>query len=294
MTESLNLLVVKKKRETGWIIHRVIRYVLLALVILFVIAPFYIMFATSIMTPYEAQGAYFKFWPENPSLAMYRRVLIEEAGGYSIIRGFLNTMLYYGPSSLIGVFVSAMSAFAFAKVRFPGKTLMFSVLIATMTIPNNIGLITSYLIFDKLGWIGTALPLFVPRLFGTIGVVFFLRQYYISMPDDLIGCAKIDGLGCFGTFMRIMLPTSVPVLVAQFILYFITGYNDYMGPLLYLPTAESATLQLVLAQYEDPYLQNWPLRMAGCFVAMLPLIALYLASQKFIMKDMSISSGFKG
>ena len=255
---------------------------------------FYIMFATSIMSPYEAQGASFKFWPEEPSLMMYKRVLIEESNGYSIVLGFLNTMLYYGPSSLVGVFVSAMSAFAFAKMKFPGRTVMFSVLIATMTIPNNLGLLTSYLIFDKLHWIGTPLPVIIPRLFGTISVVFFLRQYYMSIPDDLIGCAKIDGAGWFGIFMRIMVPISIPVMAAQFILYFITGYNDYMGPMLYLPNAELATLQLVLAQYEDPYIQNWPLRMAGCLVAMVPMIVLYLASQKFLLKDLQISAGLKG
>ncbi len=283
-----------KNKDAKSVLITVVRYILLALTAFFVFAPFYIMFATSIMSPYEAQGASFKFWPEEPSLMMYKRVLIEESNGYSIVLGFLNTMLYYGPSSLVGVFVSAMSAFAFAKMKFPGRTVMFSVLIATMTIPNNLGLLTSYLIFDKLHWIGTPLPVIIPRLFGTISVVFFLRQYYMSIPDDLIGCAKIDGAGWFGIFMRIMVPISIPVMAAQFILYFITGYNDYMGPMLYLPNAELATLQLVLAQYEDPYIQNWPLRMAGCLVAMVPMIVLYLASQKFLLKDLQISAGLKG
>lgn len=283
-----------KNKDAKSVLITVVRYILLALTAFFVFAPFYIMFATSIMSPYEAQGASFKFWPEEPSLMMYKRVLIEESNGYSIVLGFLNTMLYYGPSSLVGVFVSAMSAFAFAKMKFPGRTVMFSVLIATMTIPNNLGLLTSYLIFDKLHWIGTPLPVMIPRLFGTISVVFFLRQYYMSIPDDLIGCAKIDGAGWFGIFMRIMVPISIPVMAAQFILYFITGYNDYMGPMLYLPNAELATLQLVLAQYEDPYIQNWPLRTAGCLVAMVPMIVLYLASQKFLLKDLQISAGLKG
>ena len=283
-----------KNKDAKSVLITVVRYILLALTAFFVLAPFYIMFATSIMSPYEAQGASFKFWPEEPSLMMYKRVLIEESNGYSIVLGFLNTMLYYGPSSLVGVFVSAMSAFAFAKMKFPGRTVMFSVLIATMTIPNNLGLLTSYLIFDKLHWIGTPLPVMIPRLFGTISVVFFLRQYYMGIPDDLIGCAKIDGAGWFGIFMRIMVPISIPVMAAQFILYFITGYNDYMGPMLYLPNAELATLQLVLAQYEDPYIQNWPLRMAGCLVAMVPMIVLYLASQKFLLRDLQISAGLKG
>ncbi len=275
-------------------VKKILNYLLLVIIALFVISPFYIMFVTSIMDVAESQGAFFKFWPEIPSLLMYKKVLLDESNGYSIIRGFLNTLLYYGVPSIVGVLVSAMSSYAFAKMKFPGRTFMFSTLIATMTIPNNIGLITSYVVFDAFNWINTPLPIVVPRLFGTIGIMFFLRQYYMSMPDDLIGSAKIDGLSHFGVFLRIMLPISIPAVTAQFVLYFLTGYNDYMAPLLYISDTEMATLQMVLAQYEDPYMQNWPLRMAGCLSAMIPMIVLYLSARKLLLKDVAVSSGLKG
>lgn len=284
----------ERKKSGGFPYKTILNYCMLVLIVLFVLAPFYIMFCTSIMSVYESQGAYFKFWPDNPSLIMYEKVLIEETNGYSIVVGFTNTLLYYGPSSVVGVLVSAMSSYAFAKMKFPGRTFMFSTLIATMTIPNNIGLLTSYVMFDKLHWIGTALPIVVPRLFGTIGIMFFLRQYYMAMPDDLIGSGRIDGLGHFGVFCRIMLPISIPAVVAQFVLYFLSGYNDYMAPYLYLQYSRLATLQVVLAQYENPYLQNWPLRMAGCLSAMIPMVILYLSAQKLLLKDISVSSGLKG
>lgn len=285
--------VIKKKKSIKW--ARVKDYVLLGIFIFFVLSPFYVLFATSIMNKFEANATNFRFWPkEGVYWDSYYQVLFESFGGYSVMKGFFNTLLYYLPSSLVGVFVSAMSAYAFARMNFRLKDTMFAILMGTMMIPNNMSLIISFLLYDKIGWINTPLPLMIPRMFGTIGIVFFLRQYYLGVPADLIGCAKLDGLGHFGIFMQIMLPISVPMLAAQFILYFIGGYNDYMGPMLYLPSADKATLQLVLAQYEDPRIQNWPLRTAGCIVAMSPLILLYLLSQKFILMDLSVGSGFKG
>lgn len=269
-------------------------YVLLALAVLFVLMPLYIVFATSIMSKYEANGSAFKFWPEQVSFESYHRLLFEQVGGYSLIRSFFNTILYYLPSTIVGVLVSSMSAFAFARMRFRIKSFMFSTLMLTMLVPNTMGLITAYLLYDTIGWIGTPLPIIVPALFGSIGSTFFLRQFYMKMPDDLVGCAKLDGLGWFGIYFRIMLPISIPAIVAQFILVFIAGYNDYMGPLLYLPEASQATLQIALAQIQDPRIQNWPLRMAGCVIAMTPLLVMYLISQKYVLKGVSVSAGFKG
>lgn len=287
-------IMVKKNKGVNW--SRVAHYVMLGCFIFFVLAPFYVLLVTSIMNKYEGTSTNFKFWPrQGIDWEWYEQLLFGEVlPGHSLWNGFKNTFVYYLPSSLVGVLVSAMSAFAFAKMQFKAKDMMFSILMGTMMIPNTMALIINVLIFDTLGWMGTPLPLIIPRMFGTISVVFFLRQYYMGMPEDLIGCAKIDGLGYFGIFTRIMLPVSVPVLAAQFILYFIGGYNDYMGPLLYLQDGEQETLQIVLAQFENIKPSNWPLRMAGCVISMVPMIALYLASQKLILMDLSIGSGFKG
>ena len=203
-------------------------------------------------------------------------------------------MWMYIPSTAIGVFVSAMSAFAFAKLDFKLKKPMFAILMATLTLPNCIGFIASFLMFDKMGWINTPLPIMVPRMLGAIGIVFFLRQYYLGIPDDIVGAANLDGLGELGIFFHIMLPISLPALFSQFILNFITGYNDYLGPLLYLQNAKMYTLQISLAFFAEAYVQDWPLRMSGCVIAMIPLVVLYLIAQKYILQGVSISSGLKG
>lgn len=289
---------VKKRKasseESGGLYAKIFRYGIMVLAIAFILVPFYVMVSTSLMSKYEGNNTNFTFWPEHSSFDWYRSVVVERFGGYSAIDSFVATIVIYAPSSLIGVLVSGMSAFAFAKMNFPLKNFMFAVLMATMMLPNNMSLIVSFSLFDMIGWIGTALPLFVPRLFGTVAVMFFLRQFYFGIPNDMVGSAKIDGLSWFGIFTRIALPISTPALIMQFILYFIGGYNDYLGPLLYLQSSSLTTIQVFLASLEDPYIQNWPLRMAAAIIAMFPLIVLYLLSQKVILKDVSIGSGIKG
>ncbi len=271
-------------------------YIMMALALFFVLFPLYTVFTTSIMSKYEANGSAFKLWPEQGvTFDSYKTILVDQIGGYSVIGGFINTIIYYLPTAAIGTVVSAMAAFAFAKLRFKASNAMFAILMLNLLVPNSMGMITSFLLYDNLGWIGTPMPIMVPICFGGIGAVFFLRQFYLKIPDDLVGCAKLDGLGYLGMFFRIMLPISMPAITAQFILSFIGGYNQYMEPLLYLSSdAKMATLQLVLAQYQDPRIQDWPLRMAGCFTAMLPLVIMYLCSQKLILKGLDVSAGFKG
>ena len=276
--------------------HYVTAFVMMFLAVFFVLFPLYTVFTTSLMSKYEALGTAFKLWPEQGvSFDSYKTILVDQIGGYSVLGGFVNTIIYYLPTAAIGTIVSAMAAFAFAKLRFKASNAMFSILMLNLLVPNSMGMITSFLLYDTLGWIGTPMPIMIPICFGGISAVFFLRQFYLKIPDDLVGCAKLDGLGYLGMFFRIMLPISMPAITAQFILTFIGGYNDYMGPLLYLSgDAKMATLQLALAQYQDPRIQDWPLRMAGAFTAMTPLVVMYLCSQKLILKGLDVSAGFKG
>lgn len=274
---------------------RVGSFVAMILGVAFVIVPIYIVIITSLTSDIEANNAAFSWWPKmGLTLEGYTKAFTRKVAGNSLLRSFFNTMWMYIPSTAIGVFVSAMSAFAFAKLDFKLKKPMFAILMATLTLPNCIGFIASFLMFDKMGWINTPLPIMVPRMLGAIGIVFFLRQYYLGIPDDIVGAANLDGLGELGIFFHIMLPISLPALFSQFILNFITGYNDYLGPLLYLQNAKMYTLQISLAFFAEAYVQDWPLRMSGCVIAMIPLVVLYLIAQKYILQGVSISSGLKG
>jgi multiple sugar transport system permease protein len=269
-------------------------HILLILIVFFVVAPFSIPLATSFQSEFEANEAVFHLIPKEFSWQAYHDVLFKKMAGTSVLRGLFNTLWIYLPGIIVGLLSSSMAAYAFAKLEFRLKNFMFSVLLGTMMLPNCMSTIASYLLFDTINWINTPWPLMIPRMFGSISIVFFLKQYYAGIPDDIMGAAKIDGLGIVGIFFKIMLGLAKPAIFAQFILSFIGAYNDYMGPLLYLQDASMYTLQISLAFFAGVYTQNWPLRMAATVVSMLPLIIMYLFSQRYILKGLEIAVSLKG
>lgn len=279
----------KKKKNIDWTSQ-----IILILIIIVVLSPFYIMLLTSVETFAETNQAEFVFVPETITFEAYKDVIFKESGGVNLLRSLWNTLWIYLPGIIVGIFTSTLAAYAFAKLEFKSKTFVFSVLMATLTLPNCMSTIASFLMFDQINWVNTPWPLMVPRMFGTISVVFFLRQYYMGIPNELMESARLDGAGNWEIFFRIMLGLAKPAMFSQFIIQFIGGYNDYTGPLIYLQDARLYTLQIALNLFYDPYTQNWPMRMAGCVVSMLPLIVLYIFTQKFMTKGMEVSSGLKG
>ena len=279
----------KKKRNIDWTSQ-----IILILIILVVLSPFYIMVLTSVETFAETNQAEFVFFPETITFEAYKDVIFKDSGGVNLLNSLWNTLWIYLPGIIVGIFTSTLAAFAFAKLQFKSKNFVFAVLMATLTLPNCMSTIASFLMFDQINWVNTPWPLMVPRMFGSIGVVFFLRQYYMGIPNELMESARLDGAGNWQIFFRIMLGLAKPAMFSQFIMQFISGYNDYTGPLIYLQDARLYTLQIALNLFYDPYTQNWPMRMAGCVVSMLPLIILYIFTQKFMTKGMEVSSGLKG
>lgn len=269
--------------------------IILILLLLFVLLPFYIVLITSLESVTEANQANFKWWPEHGlTPKSYVDLFFAEAGGVNLFRSLWNTIWIYTPGIIVGIFTSTLAAFAYAKLPFKLRDPMFAVLMATMMLPNCMSTMASFLMYDQIGWVNTPWPLMIPRMFGAIGVVFFIRQYYAGVPDDIMNAAKLDGASNWSIFFRIMLPVARPAMFAQFILQFIAGYNDYMGPLIYLQDSEMTTIQIALVLFEDPYEPQWPVRMAGCLMSMVPLLVLYLFAQKAILNGIAMSSGLKG
>ena len=270
-------------------------YICFVLVLLMICIPLCVMIITSLTTEAEAHMAAFRWIPKGGlTFDAYVTAFTKDTAGPNLLVAFWNSMWIYVPSVAVGIFMGAFAAYAFAKLEFKAKKPLFALLISGLTLPNCMGTIASFLLFDMIGWVGTPLPLIVPKMLGTVGTVFFLRQFYMGVPDDLMGAGRVDGLGEFGVFFHIMLPISLPALLSQFILVFISAYNDYMGPLLYLHNADYYTLTIAISFFSEAYAQNWPLQMAGAAIATLPLLLLYLLSQKFILAGVAISSGLKG
>ncbi len=194
---------------------------------------------------------------------------------------------------IIGDLLScSLVAYGFARFRFPGRDILFGVLLATLLMPFVVRLIPLFILFQKLGWINTFLPLVVPAFFGTPLFIFLMRQYFLTIPPELVDAARIDGAGEFAIWWRIMLPLSKPVLAAVAIFSFQNTWNDFLGPLVFLQKAEVRTI--ILGLYGLMGMQaEWQLVMAAVVAAVLPLIVVFFAFQKFFVQGITVS-GLKG
>lgn len=296
---KMNFKSVDAKPHKNKNVFPVICLILLLFYALAILIPFYIMFITALKTTKESMNPQFTWWPQQGfSLEGFRRVLVDDmAGGggkgSTILRGFGNTMLIIIPRVAVWVFVSALAAFAYAKMRFKSKKVLYGILLSTMFVPGTVLMIPSFIMWDSLYFTDTFVPLILPACFGGPACVFFLRQFFTGIPDELLEAGRIDGMGEFRLFLNIMLPLSMPAVIAQIVLGFVNGYNEYLGPLMYLQSPERYTLQLALRYYTSTYANDYQTIMAGAFVALVPTILLYVVAQKFFIEGIAMS-GLKG
>lgn len=211
-----------------------------------------------------------------------------------LLTGIKNTLLITIPSTLLGLFVSAFSAYAFAKIRFKGRNTIFFIMLMTMMIPGGVMFVPSFMLYNKLNLINTFFPLIVPGSFGSAMCVFFLRQSFMSIPDDYIEAAKLDGIGHFRIFWKIIVPMSGPALISQGLLGFVGGYNDYLGPLLYLQDSDMYTLQTALHLIYGRSYNSGDNSMffAATVISLLPTILIFLFAQKYFVKGIA-NTGIK-
>ena len=281
----------KRRRE---LLRKLVIYCGLGLFALFVLFPFAIMLISSFKYKEETIGA-FTWWPKmGMTLRGYVNAFEKVASSTSIIEGFFNTLWIIIPPTFIGLMTSTLSAYAFAKMRFRGKEVMFGLLIATMMVPGIATLVPSYIIWDYLGITVTApfVPLMIPGMFGAAACVFFMRQSINAIPDSVIEASRIDGIGPFGCFVKIVLPLIKPSLLAQGVLGFVGGYNDYFGPLIYLKS-DYQTLQIAVSVFSDRYSGEWPSILAANIVAIIPTILIYIFVQRYFIEGIT-AGGEKG
>ncbi|MBE6981914.1 MAG: carbohydrate ABC transporter permease [Ruminococcaceae bacterium] len=283
---------VRKRKQ---LLRKTIIYTGLVLFALFVLVPFAIMVISSLKHKEETIGS-FTWWPKlGMTLRGYLNAFEKVASSTSILEGFFNTLWIIIPPTILGLLVSTLSAYAFAKLRFRGKKIMFGLLIATMMVPGIVTLVPSYIIWDYLGVTVTApyIPLMIPGMFGAAACVFFMRQAIYAIPDSVIEASRIDGLGPFGCFRKIVLPLVKPALLSQGILGFVGGYNDYFGPLIYLKDPKYQTLQVSVAVFSDRYSGDWPSILAANVIAIIPTVLIYIFVQKYFIEGIT-AGGEKG
>lgn len=285
ITEPLPAKVNRRRQKIGRYVALGIDYLILILFCLFVLLPYLIVVSTSFKTLMESTRIPFHFIPWDFTVDAYVQVLREP----SIWRGLLNTLIVVVPPMFVGIFTSSLSAYAFSKIRFPASKVMFTILLMTMMLPGVVTMVPAYVIYDLLGWIDTYWPLMLPEVFGGISCVFYLRQYFNGLPDELGEAARLDGLSYFGTFLWIFLPLAKPACVAQLILWFVGGYNNYFGPMLYLNSEIRFTLQLVVNLMAGGFDNNWPKVMAATIVMIIPMLIFYVTMQKYFVEGIAMS-----
>jgi len=208
-----------------------------------------------------------------------------------LLRWLMNTIYITLIVVVGGSLVASMAGFAYSKLRFPGSSVLFLIPLCAMMIPNEVIIIPLFQIWSKLHMIDQYLPLILPNIIGAGGMfgVFLFRQFYLSIPNELMEAAKIDGCTTFGIYFKVMLPISQAPLATLAIFNFMYTWNDFLDPLVYLNSPEKYTLSLGLSLYADMSGVLWGQLMAACVIATLPLVIMFFAAQKRFIESVALT-----
>ena len=251
-------------------------YGLLIAVSIFMILPFIWMVSTSlkpadeifaippiIISPHSTLNAY-KYLQEN----------------YNILGIVKNTFVIAFSATILRLFFCALGGYGFAKFKFPGQGFLFAFLLGTMVIPSAVTLVPIYIIMRDLKWIDTFWPLIIPGAANAFGI-FFMRQYIMSVSNELMDAARIDGAGEFTIFWRIILPIIAPGLTSLGLIFFMSSWNDFLGPLIYLKSPEHFTLPLIIRSLVGPAGRTvYDVQMAASVISLIPLLIIFLIFQR--------------
>lgn len=264
-------------------------YLGLVLVTAPMIAPLAWMVLTSLKSPEQIAAEPFAWWPRP-----WRWENYAEATRTIPFYRYLANSLLLCLGNVTGTLVSCtLAAYAFARLRWPGRDLMFAVLIATMLLPWQVTMIPRFLVTRELGLYDSLAALVVPKFLGEAFYIFLLRQFFLSVPQELLDAARVDGCGEWGVLVRVMLPLARPALATVALLEFVAAWNDYGGPLLYLNDPDRFPLAYGLEQFVSAHSSEMNLLMAAATLFTLPIVALFLLAQRTFVRGIT-TTGLKG
>lgn len=267
--------------------RRIFLHLFLLLVVFILVIPFYWMIATS----FKMDEDIFKSPPDiipNPiNWDNYPKV-------FEPMQGALLNSLKIALLVTIGtIFTCSLAAYAFAKIKFRFRNLIFGLFLATIMIPGQITLIPLYIVFSNIGWIDTHFPLIVPGVLLNAYGIFLLKQFMESIPDEYVEAAKLDGANHFQVYWRIMLPFCTPALVTLGLFTFLNSWNNFIGALIFINSDSQFTVPLVISSFRTVHYQQFGLIMAAACVGVVPILVLYLLAQKFFIEGINLA-GLKG
>ncbi len=271
------------------LIEKVLGYATLFAVTALFVLPLYWMLATGLKTPQQTFAIPPEWIPNPVAWENFVGVFQEVPFG----RFILNTFVLVALNIVGQLFGVTLVAYGFARLRFPGRSILFLLMLSTLMIPYHVTLVPRFILFSKLGWINTYLPLVIPAFAGSSFLIFMVRQYMMSIPFDLDEAAYIDGASRFDVFWRVILPLSRPALVLVVVLTFVEVWNDFLQPLIYLNDPQLFTVSLGLSFFQGTRETNWNLLMAGSLMATIPPLILFFFAQRQLIGGIAIE-GLKG
>jgi multiple sugar transport system permease protein len=272
-------------------IRRIAWYALLSGLGLLFVAPLAWMLTTSFKTHQDAERIPPRWIPQPFSTHGYD-ALLDASAQTPVVRWFLNSMLAASLHTVLVLVTASMAAYALARLQFRGRRAIFAVVVATLFIPPFAMIIPNYLIVDALGWLDTLLVIVVPSAASAFGV-FFLHQFFLSLPREIEEAALLDGATQLQVFTRVVLPLSKPPLATLAVLAFLTNWNDFLWPIYVLFSADQLTLPPGLGALQGAYVTDYPVIMAGAALASIPALLLFVIAQRYIIEGIS-RTGLKG
>lgn len=272
-------------RAASRIASPVIKGVLLTICSILFITPFLSMIGTSLKDDQSLFSNPLNFIP-NPIEWHYYPDALQS---FPFISDLLNSLHITIPN-VVGTVVScSLVAYGFSRIKWPGRNIVFMIMLSTMMIPYQVYMTPLFILFKQFGWVGSLKPLFVPSFFATDAFsVFLIRQFFMSLPKELSDAAKIDGCSEFRTFINVIIPLAKPALFVVALFTFLNNWNDYLGPLIYLQDPSQFTLQLGLATFQGSHGTAWQMLMAVSTIIVLPVIVVFLIGQRTFVQGITL------
>ncbi len=266
-------------------------YLFLGLATIVALVPFGWMFLTAIKSGPEVYRLPPVFWPAEPTLKNFAAAW----GTGNFPRLFLNSAIVAGAATLLNLLFDSMAAFAFARLRFPGREALFAVVLATMMLPAVVTIIPLFLIVKSLpalgpgGWLNTYAGIVAPGAASAFGI-FLFRQYFDTIPLEIDEAAKIDGAGLWRIYWSMIMPLAAPACVTVAIFTFVVQWNDFLWPLVVATDADMYTLQVGLSYFTTEHSIDWPLLMSAAVIVTLPVLLLYAFLQKYFVGGLAMGA----
>jgi multiple sugar transport system permease protein len=279
---------ISARQPKSWIRGILIHIVLIPAAFVFLL-PFLWMLSTS-LKPDSQLFAYPPIWIPHP----FQWANYPKSVTFVPFFTYLKNTLIISLTSMVGVVISSsLAAYSLARIRWPGRHILFLLTIATLMLPYQVTLIPVFLVFKNLGWVGDFRPLILPQFFGYAYYIFLMRQFFSGIPFELSEAAYIDGANEWRIFWSVILPLAKPALATVAVFQFIRSWTDYLNPLIYLNDQNLYTLQLGLQQYSSQYGREWGLLMAAAVLITLPPIVIFFLTQRTFVQGVTLT-GIKG